>query len=354
MKVLILHSYFHSLHDDKVEGGIECHTENLAKSLKNLGHDVTIACTKDSTYTKFPTILIDNVCKDKSVTPRYSHLQGYDEVLGSLEDFDLIISNNPSMTVLSHVANTSKAPVVHFLHGQIGGAGVPNSVKVLNNERVHLVAVSESIKGFYQRLGVTNEIEVLRSTWFESDLFEPTPGDYFVFFGRLVQVRNLATAVLAAKLGNFRLKIIGIGVNHPKEEQYLNFCKSMASDSLKIEWLGRLGQEEAHQVVSKSKGMLNLCHTEAFGLAAYEAQVMGVPLIYETKGKFLPGVSEFATEETSLSYDSYRMSVDKQAEVVSQLMSQVDKLNRSEIKQKFANGLSKFESTLKEILDGIN
>lgn len=354
MKILIIHSYFHPLFDNKVEGGIETHTANLYDCLTKAGHSVTVACTKDSETTR-NHILIDNISKDRSTGKRYSHLQGYDSLLKSIRDSDweLIINNNPSATVLSAVSEAAaiaNKKVTHFLHGVPGGPGTPNFIAAINKENVIPVAVSEYIKRVFTNLGVKRNIEVLKSTFHEPTVdFIPVPvKNQLVFFGRLVSVRNLMDVVnlVVNHLPDHTLKIIGSGVNHPVEIEYLNKVKELAGDNSRIEWLGRLSQHEAHSIIAESEAMFNMCPVEAFGLAAFEAQTLGVPVIYEKKGDHqLPGPSEFVIDGvTGVAVDTYRADLNTRMKKMAEAVKAASTLDRKSIYDHFKNkyGINKY------------
>lgn len=307
MNILIVHSYFHELGDlNKPAGGIETHTAGLYKALTLLGHDVTIAATKDSKLQKDIKFLpIDNNCKDAS-EGRYSQVLGYEKVTQEILDgeFDVVLNNNPSISAMKIIDTACQfAGIKHFyfIHQVIEGISAKSAIDALNRSQAELIAVSSYVASQVRSQGYTaGRIKVVNST-FAEPVESIVPFRYekqAVMCCRVVKIREVLLAVktFGELLPDWNLIVIGEGVNHPAEIPYFNQVKEEAEKYENVDLAGRLNQDQAHCIIDQSSVFLNLCHFEAFGLAAFEAQKLGIPVVHFYKG-VKSGVSDFIRDE---------------------------------------------------------
>lgn len=120
------------------------------------------------------------------------------------------------------------------------------------------------------------------------------PGDYYVTVGRLVPWKN-TQALVAAFAGLERpLWIVGDG---PESDR----LKRQAGPH--VRFLGWQHRDNVAQLVAASRGFVTASVSEAFGLAAAEAQLLGVPVVGPANGGLseivLPGRTGVLTADAS-------------------------------------------------------
>lgn len=112
-------------------------------------------------------------------------------------------------------------------------------------------------------------------------------GSYFLVVSRLNAYKNIDMAINACKKLNQNLKIIGTGL-------YLKELKKIAGDSKKIEFLGRVSDEELSSYYSGCRALI-FPGEEDFGISPLEAQASGRPVIAYAKGGALETIIDGET-----------------------------------------------------------
>ncbi|HUS49621.1 MAG TPA: glycosyltransferase [Candidatus Paceibacterota bacterium] len=112
-------------------------------------------------------------------------------------------------------------------------------------------------------------------------------GSYFLVVSRLNAYKNIDMAINACKKVNQNLKIIGTGL-------YLKELKKITGDSKKIEFLGRVSDEELSSYYSGCRALI-FPGEEDFGISPLEAQASGRPVIAYAKGGALETIIDGET-----------------------------------------------------------
>lgn len=143
--------------------------------------------------------------------------------------------------------------------------------------------VAERISKFYRR-----ESKVIYPPVNVDEFLECSEdkGDYFVYFGRLEQYKNIDMAIRACAKANVRLKIVGSGSYKDELEKLV--VELGVSD--KIEFLGRLPDASRNTVVAGAKAFIFPCHDEDFGIVVVESMAAGTPVIAFASGGVLETV----------------------------------------------------------------
>jgi glycosyltransferase involved in cell wall biosynthesis len=110
--------------------------------------------------------------------------------------------------------------------------------------------------------------------------FNPTPGSYLLYFGRIHHHKGTAEAIEIAKKSKRTLLIAGIiqdeGYFKEKVEPYL---------SDKIVYLGHAGPEKRKELLGNALALLHpINFDEPFGLSVAEAMLCGTPVIAFNRG----------------------------------------------------------------------
>ncbi|MFZ3030389.1 MAG: glycosyltransferase [Microgenomates group bacterium] len=114
--------------------------------------------------------------------------------------------------------------------------------------------------------------------------------DYYLITSRIVGAKGLDLAVNAALKLHLKLKIIGEPAGYYTEYQQL---KKIAGN--KIEFLGRLSDDDRNLCYAKAKAFMALSTDEDFGITPVEAMHFGTPVIAFRGGGYLESVVEDKT-----------------------------------------------------------
>lgn len=143
--------------------------------------------------------------------------------------------------------------------------------------------VQTRIKKFYKRESeviyppVEIKFEVRKET--KDNLQQP----YYVALGRLSAYKNFDLVINAFNLLGINLKIVGTG----SEEKKL---KAIAKSN--IEFLGRISDEEKHDVIENSLGLIFPVEEEDLGIVPIEALAHGKPVLAHRSGGPLETIRE--------------------------------------------------------------
>lgn len=145
----------------------------------------------------------------------------------------------------------------------------------------------------------------------DSSLFTPeySPGDYFLYFGRLAPEKGVETLLKAVKKSGVKLKVAGTG---PEEAKLHALQHELEAD---VEFLGYQSGEALHTLIKQSKAIvlpsewyenapMSLLESMAFGKPLVVANIGGIPEMIEpgeTGWMFTSGdVDELASLLTSI------------------------------------------------------
>jgi len=150
---------------------------------------------------------------------------------------------------------------------------------------------------------------------------------FYLMVSRVVGAKGIELAMMAAKKGRFELKIVGEKAGLLWEEKKWERLKTA-----KVEFLGRLADDELWKIYGRAKGFLAMATDEDFGMTVVEAQAAGTPVIAYRAGGYKETVKE---GETGLFFDKY---------FAEGLLEAMKKFEKTEFdKRKIANWVSKFD-----------
>ena len=107
----------------------------------------------------------------------------------------------------------------------------------------------------------------------------------YTIWSRLIPYKKFDLAIQAAKIGGFKLNIVGSG-------PYESTLKEMAQGMPNVSFHGRLADSDLKNLLSRSRGVLFPAY-EDFGIVPVEAMASGLPVVVYDKG----GASETVTAE---------------------------------------------------------
>ncbi len=140
--------------------------------------------------------------------------------------------------------------------------------------------VAERIKKFYRRDStvIYPPCDVEKIINFTKNIKKE---NFFLIASRLTGAKGIESAIKLSKKIGFNLKIIG---------ESAGFSNIERNNKNKVEFLGRLTDEELYMQYAKAKAFVALAKDEDFGMTVVEAQAAGTPVIAFNGGGFKESV----------------------------------------------------------------
>jgi glycosyltransferase involved in cell wall biosynthesis len=246
---------------------------NIAEGLIRLGVDVTLFATGDS----ITAGTLDAICEkgyeeDRTQDAKVLECLHISNLMEKAGQFD-IIHNNFDFLPLSY-SGLIKTPVITTIHGFSSHRIIPVYKKY--NAIGNYVSISNS-----DRSPDLNYLATVYNGLDTKDfVFNDSPEDYLLFFGRIHPHKGTLEAIEIAKKTNCKLLIAGIvqdeGYFKEKIEPQLND---------QIEYIGGAGPEKRNTLLGNALALLHpINFDEPFGLSVAEAMLCGTPVVAFNRG----------------------------------------------------------------------
>jgi glycosyltransferase involved in cell wall biosynthesis len=266
-------------------GGTERVVYYLTEELVRSGHDVTLFASGDSRTSAhlFPTT--ERALRErftlqemKDLAPPF-HLAMIGEVLQRAHEFDVIHCHTDYFPwAFEPFVHT---PIVTTMHGRLDLTYLPPLIKrfpktalvsISHHQRAPLAPVQPHWVGT-----VYNGIPV------DEFPFNDTPGDYFLFLGRIAPEKRPDWAVEIAKRSGIKLKVAA-KVDPYDQEYFDREIKHLFDDPL-VEFIGEVDEQEKRQLLAGAYGLLfPIDWPEPFGMVQIEALACGTPVLAMNRG----------------------------------------------------------------------
>lgn len=246
---------------------------NLTEGLVAAGIEVTLFATSDSVTSATLNSVVDTGYEeDRNQDAKVLECLHISNVMEHSAAFDLI-HNHFDFLPLSY-SRLIKNPVITTIHGFSSERIIPVYQKY--NEHSHYVAISDA-----NRHPLLNYLgTVYNGLNTENFVFNATPADYLLFFGRIHPDKGTAEAIQIARKTKMKLLIAGI----IQDQQYYNerVAPYLNED---IVFLGAAGPEKRNELLSGALALLHpISFEEPFGLSVAEAMLCGTPVIAFNRG----------------------------------------------------------------------
>lgn len=265
-------------------GGTELIASLLTEELVRRGHKVTLFATGDSkTKAKlryvFPKALYRAGVPWTNSSWPMLHVQACME---QAQEFD-IIHNHFHYFGLTMGALV-KTPVITTYHGDFETAEKDPGKKAIleKNKRMPFVSISRD-----QRTHTTVGLHFVRTVYNAIDIhqfpFNPIPGNYLVWLGRITPKKGVIEAIRVAKKFGMKL-FIAAKIDVVDQEFYLKEVKPLLSKK-HAEYVGEIGPTEKAKLLKNAYALINpIKWNEPFGLVMVEAQACGTPVVAYPNG----------------------------------------------------------------------
>jgi glycosyltransferase involved in cell wall biosynthesis len=246
----------------------------LSEGLAARGHDVTLFATGDS----LTAGTLHSVCprgyeEDGSIIPKVWECLHIAEMFEHAGEFD-IIHNNFDFLPLTY-SSFVDTPVVTTIHGFSSPGILPVYKKYDGTTSYVSISDADRSPELNYAATVHHGIEIRQFD------FEPDPGNYLLFFGRIHRDKGTKEAIEIARACNKKLLIAGIIQD---EEYYKRYVTPRLADGT-AEYIGSVGPADRNRVLGKALAMLHpINFNEPFGLSVIEAMACGTPVIAFNRG----------------------------------------------------------------------
>jgi glycosyltransferase involved in cell wall biosynthesis len=246
----------------------------LTEGLLVRGVDVTLFATKDSvTSGRLVAVCPRGYEEDKEIDPKVWECLHISELFEQGDRFDLI-HNHFDFLPLTYTGMTS-TPVVTTIHGFSSPKILPVYKKY--NRKVYYVAISNADR--------SPELDYIATIHHGIDLslftFNPDPGSYLLFFGRIHPDKGTREAIDIARLAGRPLIIAGI----VQDRDYFAREVEPAVDGTQVRYVGSADPSRRNELLGRAWALLHpIRFEEPFGLSVVEAMACGTPVIAFNRG----------------------------------------------------------------------
>jgi len=283
-------------------GGTERVVSTLTEELVRRGHDVTLFASGDSRTSARLTPLVDTALwhrdpPSNDFTPHQSAIFG--KILDRIDEFDLVHSHLDYRGFPLAVA--TQTPMLSTLHGRLD---VPNLVEIYRAfADLPLVSISDAQR---RPLATANwQGTVYHGIDLDQFTFNPEPGRYLAFLGRISPEKGLDVAIRVARRAGVPLLIAArppLPFDHSPEvwrdRAYFEQVVEPLLSGPGVELIGQVGGAEKDEFLRDAAALLfPIRWPEPFGLVMAEALACGTPVLALSEGSVPevidPGVTGF-------------------------------------------------------------
>ncbi|SEP22024.1 glycosyltransferase family 4 protein [Mucilaginibacter sp. OK283] len=277
---------------------------NIAEGLVQLGIEVTLFATGDSTTTgKLDAICDTGYEEDRSQDAKVLECLHISNLMEKAAEFD-IIHNNFDFLPLTY-SGLIKTPVITTIHGFSSQKIIPVYKKY--NDRGYYVSISNSDR--------SPQLDYLATVYNGLDTrdfeFYKQPEDYLLYFGRIHPDKGTAEAIDIAQKSKRKLLIAGIIQDG---NYYRERVEPFLSDQIK--YIGHAGPDERKKLLGNAIALLHpIRFNEPFGMSVAEAMLCGTPVIAFNKGSMPELIKDAQTGFLVDSVDEAVEAVGRLAEI---------------------------------------
>jgi glycosyltransferase involved in cell wall biosynthesis len=246
----------------------------LAEGLVAKGIDVTLFATGDSiTRGKLDYCIDHPYAENNHANPKVNECLHISYLMEKASTFDLI-HNHYDFLPLTY-SRLVQTPVLTTIHGFSSPSIVPVYKKY--NKHCYYVAISNADRH--------PELDYMATVYNGIDTgaftFQPNPGDYLLFFGRIHPEKGTLEAIEVARRCGKKIIIAGL----IQDEDYFGNKIRPLLNNEDVIYAGNCGHSQRNELLGNAAALLHLINfDEPFGLSVAEAMCCGTPVIAFNRG----------------------------------------------------------------------
>ncbi len=238
-------------------------------------------------------------------------------------DLDILHNHNDYAMLPLH--RMTRTPMVTTLHGRLDIPDLPLALKAI--PEASFISISDSqrkpIPGLRWRRTIYHGLDLGRFR------FNPKPGSYLAFLGRISPEKRPDLAIEIAKRSGIPLKIAA-KIEPGKDREYHEALVAPHLDGKFIEYVGEISESEKSDFLGGALGLaFPIDWPEPFGLVMIESLACGTPVLARPRGS----VTEIITSGVT-------GFVDADIEVLARRAIDLASLDRVRCRQEVANRFS--------------
>jgi glycosyltransferase involved in cell wall biosynthesis len=286
----------------KLYGGTERVVSVLTDELVCQGHAVTLFASGDSQT----NAMLVPVCEQAqrlagSVDPLSAHMLMIEQVTQRARDFDIIHYHiAPLHFPLARRMNTAHLTTMH------GRLDLPDLAPLYEEfSELPLVSISDAQRAPLPR---QNWIGTVHHGFPERDFrFQPEPGSYFAFLGRISREKRVDRAIAIAKACGWPLRIAA--KVDPTDVLYFKNEIAPLMEHPLIEFIGEITDSQKSEFLGNARALLfPIDWPEPFGLVMIESLACGTPVVAYRGGSVAEviedGVTGFVVDDMDQAIDA--------------------------------------------------
>jgi glycosyltransferase involved in cell wall biosynthesis len=263
----------------RLYGGTERVVSYLTEALVLAGHNVTLFASGDS-ITK--ARLIPGVTQALRLStafrePLVHHFLLLEQVFARAADFDVIHFHTDYL----HFGLARRAGVPHLttLHGRLDLPDLPPLYAEFGE--IPVISISDNQR---EPLPEANWIgTVYHGLPRNLYRFNPGPGSYLAFLGRISPEKRLDLAIEIAEKAGMRLRVAA-KVDRVDQDYFNETIKPLLSKP-RVEFIGEINEQQKTEFLGRARALLfPIDWPEPFGLVMIEAMACGTPVIAFRRG----------------------------------------------------------------------
>lgn len=287
-------------------GGTERVVSYLTEELVRLGHHVTLFASGDSATAAYLEAICPKALRfsEGGLFTRDAFLVLLlERVFGAADQFDIIHSHLDFLGF--PLARRCATPVITTLHGKLGQP----ELKPIYCEYADLPLVSLSYAQRAPCLLANWKANIHHGLPLNMYRFQPTPGKYLAFLGRISPEKGPDAAIRLAERVSLPLRIAA-KVDPVDDEYFRNTIAPFFSHPL-IEYIGEITDEEKNDFLGNALAVVCPYQPEPFGLVLIEALACGTPVLTYRHGSFPEIIEDGVTGFLCRNLDEMTAAVDR-------------------------------------------